>query len=65
MTDQWCPATVELDSRDPNVAAVIDCERKLTDRNGHHRDHQIHTRTLELDGGVLVEIRWHQQAGTP
>lgn len=49
----WCQDTVEFDSRDPNVPAVIDCERT----------HQIHTRTLELPGGVLVEIRWQQQAG--
>jgi hypothetical protein len=61
----WCQDTVELDSRDPNVPAVIDCERQIVDRNGHPRGHQIHTRTLELPGGVLVEVRWHQQAGTP
>lgn len=59
----WCQDTVELYSRDPNVPAVIDCERRVVDRNGNQRTHQIHTRTLELPGGVLVEIRWQQQAG--
>jgi hypothetical protein len=58
VSTQWCQDTVELDGRDPNHPAVIDCERKLTDKDGRHRSHDVHKRTLELQDGRVVELRW-------
>jgi hypothetical protein len=60
---QWCADTVELDSRDPDHPAVVDCERKLTDAAGRTRTHDVHTRRLELPDGTEVEVRWTRKAG--
>jgi hypothetical protein len=59
MTGQWCDDTIELDGRDPDHPAVIDCQRKLTDSNGRPRSHSNHVRRLELEDGVVV--RWHRR----
>lgn len=64
MSDQWCTDTIELDGRDPAHPAVIDCQRKLTDATGRRRSHENHVRRLELDGGVVVEVRWFRR-GSP
>jgi hypothetical protein len=64
MTDQWCDDTIELDGRDPAHPAVIDCQRKLTDSSGRPRSHTNHERRLELEGGVVVEVRWHRRGDT-
>jgi hypothetical protein len=58
MTGQWCPDTIELDGRDPAHPAVIDCQRKLTDRDDRPRTHTKHERRLELKDGTVVEVRW-------
>jgi hypothetical protein len=58
VTGQWCDDTIELDGRDPAHPAVIDCQRKLTTQTGQRRTHTNHVRRLELEGGVVVEVRW-------
>jgi hypothetical protein len=64
MTDrQWCADTVELDSRDPDHPAVVDCERQLTDAAGRIRDHAVHKRQLDLPDGTWVEVRWTRKEG--
>jgi hypothetical protein len=60
---QWCADTVELDSRDPDHPAVVDCERQLTDLGGRVHSHTIHTRHLDLPNGVEVEVRWTRKGG--
>jgi hypothetical protein len=64
MTGQWCDDTIELDGRDPAHPAVIDCQRKLTDRHDRPRSHTNHERRLELEGGVVVEVRWTRREGS-
>jgi hypothetical protein len=63
VTGQWCTDTIELDGRDPAHPAVIDCQRKLTDRDGQRRTHKNHLRELLLEGGVVVEVRWFRREG--
>jgi hypothetical protein len=64
VTGQWCDDTIELDGRDPAHPAVIDCQRILTDSNGRPRSHTNHERRLELEGGVVVEVRWFRREET-
>jgi hypothetical protein len=59
--DQWCPDTIELEGRDPAHPAVIDCQRKLTDRRGQRHGHSNHVRRLELEDDVVVEVRWFRR----
>jgi hypothetical protein len=61
MTDQWCDDTIELDGRNPDHPAVIDCQRKLIGRDGSSRSHTTHICWFELDGGVVVEVRWSRR----